>query len=1057
MTGWMRGWGRVDARRPRHRGLAIIVMLGLLLGAVPAATPVLAATSTFTSIADSYTNSTRPSSNYGGQSTIRIRSSSTVNRAYLRFAVTNLGGPVLSARLRLYVTDASPQGGTVHRTAGGWTERGITWNNAPAPDASVLAAAGAITVGTWVEFDVTGAVAGNGEVNLALQSTSSNSALYASREATQAPTLVVVTQDGPPPAPAADFSATPRSGTSPLLVAFTDLSTNAPTAWAWDFQNDGVVDSTVQNPTFTYGSPGTYDVSMTATNAGGSTSKLASGFVTVNVPPAPVAAFSGSPRTGAAPQAVSFADLSTGGPTSWAWDFQNDGIVDSTAQNPTFTYAAAGSYTVSLTVTNASGSNTSTAADYVVLTAAPAGPVAIFTGEPTDGVAPLTVGFADQSTGTPTSWAWDFQNDGVTDSTAQNPTFVYTSPGSYSVRLTVANGGGSDSRLVEQFVVVGAPPPTPVADFSATPTTGDAPLTVAFTDASTNAPTSWAWDFQNDGVIDSTAQNPTFVYTTSGVRDVRLTATNASGSGTVTKTGLISVGRVPGGSMSFTPVADSQVKSTSPSGNYGMSVTLRMRTTSSEIYRSYLKFDVAGLTAPPTGARLRLLVADPSPDGGRVHLVANTWTELGITWDNAPTIGGTALASVGSVTTGTWVEFDVSAVVTGNGTYSFGLLSSSSDSVLYSSRESSDRPELIVLTSQALPPPIADFGANPTTGTAPLDVGFTDASQNSPTSWAWDFQNDGITDSTVRNPSFTYSAPGTYSVRLTASNGSGSDTILRTALISVATGPDPGPGDVIVVGAGDIAACDSTGDEATATILDGVPGTVVTMGDNVYETGTAAEFANCYAPSWGRHKARTRPSVGNHEYGTPGASGYFDYFGAAAGDPDKGYYSYDLGAWHIVVLNSSCAEAGGCGAGSPQETWLRQDLAANTDACTMAYWHHPRFASAMGGTTAVAALWQALYDDGAELILNGHAHVYERFAPQTPTGLADPVNGIREFIVGTGGKSLVNFGTVAANSEVRESATFGVLRLDLRATGYAWDFMPVAGKSFSDSGSGFCH
>ena len=279
-----------------------------------------------------------------------------------------------------------------------------------------------------------------------------------------------------------------------------------------------------------------------------------------------------------------------------------------------------------------------------------------------------------------------------------------------------------------------------------------------------------------------------------------------------------------------------------------------------------------------------------------------------------------------------------------------------------------------------------------------------------------------------------------------------------TSAITVVTPPPPGS--VVMVGAGDIASCSSAGDEATATLLDGIDGTVFNLGDNVYDSGTAAEFTNCYSPTWGRHKARTKPSPGNHEYGTAGAAGYFGYFGAAAGDPSKGYYSYNLGDWHVVVLNSnlSCAVVS-CAPNSPQEQWLRGDLAANTKLCTLAYWHHPRFNSGAehGNDLDVSPLWDALYQYNADVILNGHEHIYERFAPQNPSGVADNARGIREFIVGTGGRSHYTFGTIQPNSEVRNSNTYGVLKLTLSASGYSWQFVPVAGATFTDSGSGSCH
>jgi hypothetical protein len=263
----------------------------------------------------------------------------------------------------------------------------------------------------------------------------------------------------------------------------------------------------------------------------------------------------------------------------------------------------------------------------------------------------------------------------------------------------------------------------------------------------------------------------------------------------------------------------------------------------------------------------------------------------------------------------------------------------------------------------------------------------------------------------------------------------------------------------VLVGAGDIADCpDSSAAEATAKLLDVIPGTVFTAGDNAYEEGTAQQFAKCYDPTWGRHKARTRPAVGNHEFHSGGATPYFDYFGANAGDPKLGFYSYELGTWHIIVLNSECVEVGGCQAGSAEEKWLRADLQAHPAACTLAYWHKPLFSSGAkhGDDPEVKAFWQDLYAVHATLVLNGHDHDYERYAPQTPEGKADPTKGLREFVVGTGGKSHRPFGKPEPTSEVRNADTFGVLKLTLRPRGYDWEFIPEAGKSFRDSGTGSC-
>lgn len=263
---------------------------------------------------------------------------------------------------------------------------------------------------------------------------------------------------------------------------------------------------------------------------------------------------------------------------------------------------------------------------------------------------------------------------------------------------------------------------------------------------------------------------------------------------------------------------------------------------------------------------------------------------------------------------------------------------------------------------------------------------------------------------------------------------------------------------VTLVGAGDISRCDSTGDTATARLLGSISGTVFTVGDNVYKEGSLYQFKNCYDPTWGRYKARTKPAVGNHEYRTPGASGYFDYFGAAAGEPGKGYYSYNRGAWHIIALNSQCAYvSGGCEPTSPMLTWLKNDLAANPTRCTLAYFHKPLFSSGYSrGNPVVRPLWNALYAAHADVVVSGHDHVYERFARQTPSGTLDN-QGIREFVVGTGGADHGGFNTRQPHSQVRNAKTFGVLKLRLESTGYRWRFVPVAGKTFTDSGFTFCH
>jgi 3',5'-cyclic AMP phosphodiesterase CpdA len=236
------------------------------------------------------------------------------------------------------------------------------------------------------------------------------------------------------------------------------------------------------------------------------------------------------------------------------------------------------------------------------------------------------------------------------------------------------------------------------------------------------------------------------------------------------------------------------------------------------------------------------------------------------------------------------------------------------------------------------------------------------------------------------------------------------------------------------------------------------PAAVLLLGDIQYPAGALEAFRSAFDPIWGSLKARMRPVPGNHEYLTPGAAGYFAYFGAAAGDPQNGYYSFELGSWHLVALNSNCREVGGCGEGSPQLRWLQRDLKASKAVCTLAYWHHPRFSSSVhGDDVSVAPLFAALQRAGAELVLSGHDHTYERFAPQREPGVRDEPRGLRQLVVGTGGRSLYAFRGIRPNSEARFNQGYGVLRLSLRATGYDWEFLPVEGVSFSERGSAECH
>jgi len=300
-----------------------------------------------------------------------------------------------------------------------------------------------------------------------------------------------------------------------------------------------------------------------------------------------------------------------------------------------------------------------------------------------------------------------------------------------------------------------------------------------------------------------------------------------------------------------------------------------------------------------------------------------------------------------------------------------------------------------------------------------------------------------------------------------------SAVLLGVALFVLLPGAKGAARDPVIVSAGDIA-CDPADHDfaggsgsphvchmqgTSQLISRQSPTAVLTLGDDQYEDGELSKFEQSYAVSWGRFKNITHPAIGNHEYNDPNgeASGYFDYFGRAAGSSSKGYYSYDLGSWHMVELNSECSHVGGCQFGSPQERWLRNDLATHPAACTLAYWHEPRWSSGQHGSNpAYGAFWTDLYNAGADVVLVGHDHDYERFGPQSPTGKYEAARGVREFVVGTGGKNHYPIGHPIPNSQVRNDDTFGVLKLTLHPTSYEWRFVPEAGGSFTDSGTSAC-
>ncbi len=522
--------------------------------------------------------------------------------------------------------------------------------------------------------------------------------------------------------------------------------------------------------------------------------------------------------------------------------------------------------------------------------------------------------------------------------------------------------------------------------------------------------------------------------------------------------------RAAAATTAFTAVADARVDEANPGVNYGTSSSLRVNGGADPDVDSYLRFTVTGVSTAVSRATLRIFATSDSVQGPSVYLTSNAWTEAGVTWTNRPPRIGSALAAVGVVAPNSWIELDVTSVVNGNGTYDFVLGTGSSDGTNMSSREAStNRPQLVVDTGPSPP-----ANVTPPTLLGPAQAGqllllddgvWSGSSTASERRWlrcgfSGCTQIDGASGSTyVLRPE---DAGAQVAAEVTRTNAFGSATAetARTAVIGVAPPRPPAVADPVLAVGGDVAGNWSS-DEATAGVIDRMqPTWVLMLGDAVYENGTAAEFASYYAPTWGRHRAITSPTVGNHEYQTAGASGYYGYFGAAAGDPSRGYYAFDVGEWRVYTLNTNCTFVP-CGAGSEQERWLRADLAAHPRTCRLATAHHPRFSST-GSASNTAALYQAFYEASGDLWLTGHWHNYERLAQLNAAGAVDTTRGVRNFVVGSGGAPLRGFGSTATGSQVRNSSTYGVLKLTLRSSGYEWAFVPVPGSGFTDAGSGGC-
>ena len=457
------------------------------------------------------------------------------------------------------------------------------------------------------------------------------------------------------------------------------------------------------------------------------------------------------------------------------------------------------------------------------------------------------------------------------------------------------------------------------------------------------------------------------------------------------------------GSVEVGAAADSSVDSTAPTTNFGTSTQVRID--GSPVVGGYMRFDLTSVSGSIAAAKLQIYDNSSSTAGYDVATTNGaSWTEAGVTFSNAPGIGA-VVGTSGHVTAAGTTSVDVTSAVQPGRVVDFALIARSATAISLASRESAHPPMLILTMGSGSPTqtPTGTATATPTPTTTPTG---TPTPQPTPTQ-------------------------------------------------------PPAGGDPVLIGAGDICITSSIGNaQATAALLAANPSAVIfTAGDNSNETGTATQYADCVAKTWGVYKNRTHAVSGNHDYMTAGAAPYYAFYGAAAGPAGKGYYSYNLANnWHVIALNSQCSEVGGCGVGSPQEAFLKSDLAANAGKHIIAIWHIPSFSSggAHGNNTAYRAWWDDLYAAHADLVLDGHDHNYERFALESPAAVAD-ANGIREFVVGTGGAGQRALGTIRANSQVRNVGTFGVLKLTLHAHSYDWQFVPVAGGAFTDSGTQATH
>ena len=626
--------------------------------------------------------------------------------------------------------------------------------------------------------------------------------------------------------------------------------------------------------------------------------------------------------------------------------------------------------------------------------------------------------------GSPEPAAWHY--------TGTNAAAALQGQGSVGVRVYLQPGVTNAPSLVviDDIAVQDVLPPAPLADFSYDQATYT--RDVQFTDASTGQVDTWAWDF-GDGAT-SSEESPMHAYALSGPYTVSLTVTNESGTSTVTRTVDV---------VDPAPPPEPQIVA---SDTYGRTESGAWRVADVGGLYSYQgrlsDFNVDGLAGtmllPAAGASRSALLLST--------LAHNVDMTFSVAADKRP--AGSPLyayAVVRRATDGSAYRPKIRIAADGSVFAHAGRYRPTGETSLGTEVRV---PDLVQQPGTVLRMRTEVVGSNPTT----VRVRVWEDGQLEPDVWHF-----SATDST---PILQEAGSLGLLAYVAGAWSAGPVTLRFDDLAAITSDPMERVVGETFVGAGDISLCSNDGDEATAKLLDMIPGTVFTTGDNAQANATAEEFANCYDPTWGRHKERIHPGIGNHEYqAAPDAAPYFDYFGDAAGERGQGWYAYDVGTWRVYMLNANCGVVG-CTVGSVQEQWLRADLAANPRTCSIAVWHQPRWSSGSqhGSQVSTQPFWQALYDAGAEIVISGHDHDYERFTPMNASGAPDPTTGIRAFVVGTGGVALR---TLAPNplptTEVRQAAANGLLKLTLGDGAYEWEFIPIAGQTFTDRGSGACH